>query len=371
MSKGIDRSWDRTAASAIAAAGYSFVMRYLSAADGGKNIHADEAAELHGAGLDIGLVYESYARRPLEGHAAGVADGQTAVAQAEAIGFPHGCAIYAACDFDATEAQQAPIDDYLRGFTEGMGGKYETGVYGGFYVVSRSKANGSSTKFWQTLAWSGGQVMDGVHIYQNGATDFGGGADVDEARQDNIGSWKADGSHPAPAPNPTPSPVSQNTYTVVAGDTLSGIAARFGTTYQALAALNGIADPNKISVGQVLKLQAGSSPAPTPQPNGTTYVVAAGDTLSGIGQRFGVDWHLIQQINNLPDPNKIYVGQVLRINGGVALSPSGGAVYYTVQSGDTLSGIAQRYGTSYQNIAAINGIADPNKIYAGQVLRVS
>lgn len=371
MSKGIDYSWARPSGAAIHAAGYSFAMRYLSSGDGGKNIHADEAHDLFSNGVDIGLVYESYVRRPLEGHAAGVADGQTAVAQAEAIGFPHGCAIYAAADFDATEAQQALIDDYLRGFTEGLAGKYETGIYGGFYVVSRCSANGSATKFWQTLAWSGGQVFSGVHIYQNGATDFGAGADVNEGRQDNLGNWKADGSHPAPSPSPAPSPVSQNSYTVVAGDTLSGIAARFGTTYQALAALNGIADPNKISVGQVLKLQAGSSPAPTPQPNGTTYVVAAGDTLSSIGQRFGVDWHLIAQINGLPDPNKIYVGQVLRINGGTAPQPSGGAVYYTVQSGDTLSAIASRYGTSYQNIAAINGISDPNKIYAGQVLRIS
>lgn len=46
------------------------------------------------------------------------------------------------------------------------------------------------------------------------------------------------------------------------------------------------------------------------------------------------------------------------------------AVYYTVQSGDTLSGIAARYGTTYQRIQALNGIADPNKIYKGQKLRV-
>lgn len=47
-----------------------------------------------------------------------------------------------------------------------------------------------------------------------------------------------------------------------------------------------------------------------------------------------------------------------------------GAVYYTVQSGDTLSGIAAKYGTTYQKIAQMNGIANPNKIYAGQKLRV-
>lgn len=47
-----------------------------------------------------------------------------------------------------------------------------------------------------------------------------------------------------------------------------------------------------------------------------------------------------------------------------------GAVYYTVRTGDTLSGIAAKYGTTYQKIAQMNGIANPNKIYAGQKIRV-
>ncbi len=46
------------------------------------------------------------------------------------------------------------------------------------------------------------------------------------------------------------------------------------------------------------------------------------------------------------------------------------AVYYTVRSGDTLSGIASKYGTTYQKLAQMNGIANPNRIYAGQKLRV-
>lgn len=46
------------------------------------------------------------------------------------------------------------------------------------------------------------------------------------------------------------------------------------------------------------------------------------------------------------------------------------AQYYTVRSGDTLSGIASKYGTTYQHLAQINGIANPNKIYAGQRIRV-
>lgn len=51
-------------------------------------------------------------------------------------------------------------------------------------------------------------------------------------------------------------------------------------------------------------------------------------------------------------------------------SGASSAQYYTVQSGDTLSGIASKYGTSYQKVAHLNGISNPNVIYVGQKLRV-
>ena len=49
---------------------------------------------------------------------------------------------------------------------------------------------------------------------------------------------------------------------------------------------------------------------------------------------------------------------------------AGNTQYYTVQSGDTLSGIAAKYGTSYQKVAQLNGLSNPNLIYVGQRLRV-
>lgn len=370
---GIDYSWARPTGNAIKAAGYTFACRYLSH-DDGKNISVAEANDLRANGIDLVLVYESYANRALGGEAAGLQDGKDAAGQAKAVGYPQNACIYAAVDFDSTEAQQVPIDAYLKAFEAGLSGFYETGVYGSYYVCKRCHDNATAVKYWQTLAWSGGQVYENIHIYQNGKTDFGNGADVDEARQDNIGAWKADNSAPSPKPTTQPNPVpvvnpdtSNGMYTVAAGDTLSSIAQRFGTTYQALAALNGIADPNQIQVGEVIRLGNG---APAPIPNGTVYTVAAGDTLSSIGTRFGVAWRTLQTINGITDPNKIYVGQSLRIAGGLAPSPTPEAAHYTVQSGDTLGSIASRYGTTYQHLAAINGIADPNKIYAGQVIAV-
>lgn len=158
------------------------------------------------------------------------------------------------------------------------------------------------------------------------------------------------------------------TYTVKSGDTLSAIAAKYGTTYQELAKINGIADPNKIYPGQVLKLTGSTSAASAPKAAGN-YTVKAGDTLSGIAAKFGTTYQELAKINGIKDPNKIYPGQVLKLNGSAA-APKAPSITYTVKAGDTLSGIAMKFGTTYQRIAQINGIKDPNKIYPGQVLKI-
>lgn len=109
-------------------------------------------------------------------------------------------------------------------------------------------------------------------------------------------------------------------------------------------------------------------PAPTPQPSTTTYTVQKGDTLSGIASRYGTTYQELAKINGIADPNKIYPGQVLTINGNATSSSN--VITYTVKKGDTLSEIASKYGTTYQKIAKDNGISNPNKIYPGQVLKI-
>lgn len=113
------------------------------------------------------------------------------------------------------------------------------------------------------------------------------------------------------------------------------------------------------------------SPAPAPEPGYQNYTVVRGDTLSGIASRYGTTYQKIAADNGIANPNLIYPGQVLKIYGaGGGGGSSSGAKTYTVKQGDTLSGIAAMFGTTYQKIAADNGIANPNLIFPGQVLTI-
>ena len=88
------------------------------------------------------------------------------------------------------------------------------------------------------------------------------------------------------------------------------------------------------------------------------------DTLSGIAAKFGVTVAQLCEWNNISNPDLIYVGQQLIVKKGST------AQYYTVVSGDTLSGIAAKFGTTVAQLCSWNNISDPNLIYVGQVLRV-
>ena len=178
------------------------------------------------------------------------------------------------------------------------------------------------------------------------------------------------------------------TYTVQSGDTLSGIANKFGTNYETLAQLNSISNPNRIYVGQVLKLSANSNTTTNNHNTNTTtnnsstgtYTVKAGDSLSAIASHFGTSYESLARLNNISNPNRIYVGQVLKLNASSTTSSakrqasstttSSAAGSYTVKAGDSLSAIAARYGMSYETLARLNNISNPNHIYVGQTLNL-
>ncbi len=169
-----------------------------------------------------------------------------------------------------------------------------------------------------------------------------------------------------PPPNGTPGGTGTKTYVVKAGDDLKSIATRFGTTWQILAAVNGLSNANVIYPGQKLII-AYSAPVPsTPsQPipsNPGTHVVKQGETLKTIAALYGVTPELIAAANGITNVNLIYAGQVLKI----PQAPR----YYTVQAGDTLANIATRYGVTIQALVTANNITNINLVKTGQRLLI-
>jgi LysM repeat protein len=161
---------------------------------------------------------------------------------------------------------------------------------------------------------------------------------------------------------------------VARGDTLKKIAARYGTTMYAIANLNGIYNYDFIFVGQRLKIPGSSyvPPAPPPPPQyGSTYIIQRGDTLRKLAYRWGVSIYDILAVNpQITNASVIYVGQAITIPGST-YNPGPNPSYYTVKAGDTLRIIANMYGTTVYNLQLLNPqIWNPNWIYAGMVVRV-
>jgi LysM repeat protein len=169
------------------------------------------------------------------------------------------------------------------------------------------------------------------------------------------------------------SPERQGTIHVVQpGEHLTGIANLYGTTPEAIASANNLVNMNLLYVGQRLTIPVTGS---TALQSNTYYVVDPGDTLSGIAASYGTSTQALVEANGLASANLIYVGQRLLIPGGsgepassTPSTPSGTTGYYTVQVGDTVSSVAVRNGVTAWAIVEANHLANPNFIYVGQRL---
>ena len=182
----------------------------------------------------------------------------------------------------------------------------------------------------------------------------------------------------------TSEPVKANamSYRVSNADTLASIAQRTGVPEGVIASTNGLSPSSSLRSGSLLSI-----PAPSVRTANTTTVhtVTRGETLSGIAKRYNTTVAQIVSANSLKNPNRIYVGQKLTIPAGngaassaqqstsraTASTGTATATTHTVARGETLSSIAKRYGTTTANLAALNSLANPNRIYVGQRLTIS
>lgn len=166
--------------------------------------------------------------------------------------------------------------------------------------------------------------------------------------------------------------VSMSAYTVKTGDTLSEIAGAHGVTTADLAAVNDLADPNRIFAGQSLKIP-GQAGAPSAGGGLVTHIVAPGESLAVIAAKYGTTVKAIAEANGILNTNLVYSGTQLIVGGdvpSVSLSTASSGGTHIVAAGETLSEIAARYGVKTAELADANGIANPNLVRIGQKLIV-
>jgi len=233
---------------------------------------------------------------------------------------------------------------------------------------------------------------------------------------------------PTTASTPLPSPTLDRTqfplqiiYQVATGDTVGMIAARYGTTIQAIIIANGLNENALIFAGQQLIIPVNTIPTITNTPTATAtgatatntpaptatlftgpviiYVLQPGDTVSTIAQRFGTTVRAIAQANNILNLQLVFAGQRLIIpSRGVVqpprptatrtatarpastatlrpaptatVRPVTGGIVYRVQSGDNLYGIAVRFGVTVNALVQVNQIANPSRIFVGQLITI-
>jgi hypothetical protein len=208
MRRGVDYSWDRPDPALLAAAGYTFVVRYISddqRVNSGrqKNLDAAEAQALSLAGLDLVVVWEGIAadRAPLAGYPQGILDARTAAARAATVDAPATCPIYFAVDWNVTVADLPAIGEYFRGLAAILGTD-RVGCYGGYRVVNHLFDGGLIRFGWQTYAWStfADTAADAPYLHWDGRAQLrqvlnnqrlgAAAVDFNEAHADQFGQWR-------------------------------------------------------------------------------------------------------------------------------------------------------------------------------------
>ena len=186
----------------------------------------------------------------------------------------------------------------------------------------------------------------------------------------------------------TPAPIS---YTVAAGDTISSIAGAYGLSTASVLALNGLGWSSLIFPGQVLTLGNPVAPtliaeavvevSPT-----VKYTIVSGDTISSIAARFGVPTATVLSANGLGASSLIFPDQTLTIPSMLLPTPASGPALavdlvsnltplasggsYMVVSGDTIAGIAATLGVSQQALLDVNGLQASSLIFSGESLNL-
>lgn len=155
-------------------------------------------------------------------------------------------------------------------------------------------------------------------------------------------------------------------YTIQPGDTFYSLALRYQTTIPAIVSANPAVNPNLLQVGQVICLPV-QQPEFPPCPEGNYYTIRAGDTLYGIAARFNVSLDDLMEANPYVDPYRLRVGQVICVPVAVpSVTCPIGSMSYTIQPGDTFYSLARRFRVSLDALLEFNPGVDPDALLVGQ-----
>ncbi len=334
-SQGVDYSVNPPNLSALKAAGYGFVIRYVSAAGNAKNITSSEAQTLQAAGLGIIIVFESTANEMQNGYSAGVADANTAVTTATAAGAPANFFCYFACDFDAQPSDQTAINAYLDGAASVLGVS-RVGFYGGYAPLKNVLDAGKATKGWQTTAWSSGNIDPRISLYQYlyNQTSAGGSYDIDEGFGSDLGQWSATPIDTTPPALTISSPANNATVT-------SASLAVSGTASDSGFGNNGV---SSVTVNGTSATGGTASGSGTATWNATVTLVSGANTITVIAKDT-LNNSTTKQITVTYNPPDVTPPTV------AISSPTGGQTFTT--SPVTVSGTATDPGTPSSGVSLV------------------
>ncbi len=269
--KVLDYSFARFSGAQVHDLGAVAVCRYLTVVNPstqGKLLTRAEAEGLSAAGVGIVSNFEFDDKDAMGGYHQGKEYAGLAREQHAAAGGPDGRPIYFSVDFDVPDyaghlpnapehalAKLGPIAEYFRGINDAFGGSQWVGGYGGYWAIKRLFEAGLIAWGWQTVAWSGGQRYPRAVLRQEG---FFGSYDMNYTDAADFGQWRIGWKPDDPTSHMSPTmPDTQVWHKVKPGDNLWTLAKVYGTTVDAIVALNRdlIRNPNHIEVGWLIRIK--------------------------------------------------------------------------------------------------------------------